>query len=473
MSGPPISVAEQHVQLAARHFIRRGDAVYDVGANRGWLTTSFWKLVGSGGQVSCFEASPRNIQILQSLVTSNAMSSAEIVGAAVYTKSGIEIQLFENSFSNTDSIYFADDQAKIIKVPTISLDDYLFCTRRPPRLVKMDIEGAEYDALLGAETLVEKHRPVFLLEMRKEDVRPYEFLTARGYIAYNLKSFDLVRNASAFEGGGMVEDILFVHRTELDRSENSFLKVASEQKFDRTSYEVVQFGKTTLCHIPVKSGISCVKIFTRGGNRTGLSCSVLAGGRCIVRSDADYFLICEPNLSFTLYSSTADTATLCMQVLTDDPLIEIIGVEVKAIPLDASASRHLDVLDIIDPFGAPVAEIFPVLDECINQNRPDIFDRLADPIVKIEPNNPRLAYLSGMSAAAQGKLEDASSLFDRSLSFGFDSFWGQFRLAHVLKDLGRIAEAREAALAAQRASPHNPDNNALLASLAESGSHVP
>ncbi|WP_182179711.1 FkbM family methyltransferase [Methylobacterium radiotolerans] len=468
MSGPPISVAEQHVQLAARHFIRRGDVVYDVGANRGWLTTSFWKLVGSAGQVSCFEASPRNIQILEALVSSNAMSSTEVVGAAVYTESGIEVQLFENSFSNTDSIYFADDQAKSIRVPTISLDDYLFCTRRPPRLVKMDIEGAEYDALLGAETLVEQHRPVFLMEMRKEDVRPYEFLTARSYRAYNLKTFDLVRKASDFEGGGMVEDILFVHETELDRSENSFLRAANDQAFERVDHEAVQFGKTTLCHIPVGPGISCVKVFTRGCNRTGLSCSVLAGGRCIVRSDADYYLICEPNFSFTLYSSAASTATLCMQVLNDDPLIEIVGVEVKTIALDAGASRHLDVLDIIDPFGAPVAETFPILDECINQNRADLFDRLADPIVKVEPNNPRLTYLSGMSAAAQGKLEEAASLLDRSLSLGFDAFWGQFRRAHVLKALGRRAEAREAALAAQRASPHNPDNNALLDSLAES-----
>ncbi|MEE7448428.1 hypothetical protein MRF4_11675 [Methylobacterium radiotolerans] len=468
MSGPPISVAEQHVQLAARHFLRRGDAVYDVGANRGWLTTSFWKLVGSAGQVSCFEASPRNIQILQALVSSNAMSSAEVVGAAVYTKSGIEVQLFENSFSNTDSIYFADDQAKSIRVPTISLDDYLFCTQRPPRVVKMDIEGAEYDALLGAETLVEKHRPVFLMEMRKEDVRPYEFLVARGYKAYNLKNFDLVQNASDFEGDGMVEDILFVHETELDRPENSFLRIASEQTFARVDHEVVQLGKTTLCHIPVRPGISCVKVFTRGRNRTGLSCSVLAGGRCIVRSDADYYLICEPNFSFTLYSSAANTATLCVQVLTDDPLIEIASVDVKTIPLDAGASRHLDVLDIIDPFGAPVAEIFPVLDECINQSRADIFDRLAEPIARVEPNNPRLAYLSGMSAAAQGRLEDASGLFDRSLSLGFDTFWGQFRRAHVLKALGRGAEAREAALAAQRASPDNADNNALLVSLAES-----
>lgn len=468
MSGPPISVAEQHVQLAARHFIRRGDAVYDVGANRGWLTTSFWKLVGSAGQVSCFEASPRNIQILEALVSANAMSSAEVIGAAVYTESGIEVELFENSFSNTDSIYFADDRAKSIKVPTISLDDYLFCTQRPPRLVKMDIEGAEYDALLGAETLVEKHRPVLLLEMRKEDVRPYDFLTARGYQAYNLKNFDLVRDAADFEGGGMVEDILFVHEAELDRPENSFLKVANDQAFERVDHEVEQFGKTTLCHIPVKPGISCVKVFTRGRNRTGLSCSVIAGGRCIVRSDADYYLICEPNFSFTSYSSTVNTVTLCMQVLNDDPLIEIVGVDVKTIPLDAGAARHLDVLDIIDPFGAPIAEIFPVLDECINQNRADIFDRLAGPIIRVEPNNPRLAYLSGMSAAAQGRLDDASALFDRALSLGFDAFWGQFRRAHVLNALGRKSEAREAALAAQRASPHHPDNNALLDSLAGS-----
>lgn len=49
-------------------------------------------------------------------------------------------------------------------VPTIRLDDLLRHEARVD-MIKIDIEGAEYLALKGAEKLLEKHRPALIAEL--------------------------------------------------------------------------------------------------------------------------------------------------------------------------------------------------------------------------------------------------------------------------------------------------------------------
>ncbi len=43
---------------------------------------------------------------------------------------------------------------KVINVPAITLDDFVAAGEPPPQLLKIDVEGGEYEVLLGANTLL-------------------------------------------------------------------------------------------------------------------------------------------------------------------------------------------------------------------------------------------------------------------------------------------------------------------------------
>ena len=61
--------------------------------------------------------------------------------------------------NSADSRRLRDDEEGGIAVPAVSLDQF-FETITPPTLIKMDIEGAEADALKGTTTLIARHAPV-------------------------------------------------------------------------------------------------------------------------------------------------------------------------------------------------------------------------------------------------------------------------------------------------------------------------
>ena len=55
----------------------------------------------------------------------------------------------------------------------ISLDDYCFTNKIRPSLIKMDIEGGEYEALLGMRRVCLEHRPVMLIEYHLRKLREF------------------------------------------------------------------------------------------------------------------------------------------------------------------------------------------------------------------------------------------------------------------------------------------------------------
>ena len=56
----------------------------------------------------------------------------------------------------------------------------------PPDLIKIDVEGSEYNVLLGCENIITQHRPVIYYEAHEtlEFKEIYEFLESKGYRLY-------------------------------------------------------------------------------------------------------------------------------------------------------------------------------------------------------------------------------------------------------------------------------------------------
>jgi len=133
--------------------------VYDLGANVGYYTLLSAVLAGPKGRVFAFEPLPRNLEFLRRHLSLNRIDNATVIEAAVADHSGTV--RFEEDASTSKGRIGAQGG---LEVRSIALDDWIEKGKLPrPSLFKIDIEGAEFQALQGArKTLVQSHPPIFL-----------------------------------------------------------------------------------------------------------------------------------------------------------------------------------------------------------------------------------------------------------------------------------------------------------------------
>ncbi len=190
-----VIVWEQPIQYMARDILRPGDTVFDVGGNVGGLSIAFSRIVGPNGRVVAFECNPAMIAVFKRTVDLNTASNVFLVEKAAYRKSGEELlfNLDPSFYSAASSLVQRSAGSEVIKVSTISLDDI---DGPPPRLIKLDVEGAEFDVLTGAHNLLIQQNPAVILEYTfVHDIRrdPLALLEALGYTFYDTNLYKLMR----------------------------------------------------------------------------------------------------------------------------------------------------------------------------------------------------------------------------------------------------------------------------------------
>ena len=148
------------------NFVSSGMTVIDVGANIGLYTLLFAKLVTETGQVHTFEAESLNFKRLAQNVALNDHSHVKIHHKAVYSsKQTIELNVYPEKFTAWHTIgnpKLPDPNSgefvqciRKDKVEAIRLDDY--CAESGISnidMLKIDVEGAELDVLIGCEQLL-------------------------------------------------------------------------------------------------------------------------------------------------------------------------------------------------------------------------------------------------------------------------------------------------------------------------------
>jgi len=136
--------------------VAEGDVAFDLGANIGYITTLLAKYVGVTGKVYGVEPSPRNFEILKkNILLNNQAEIVEVSQMAISGSSGSR-ELNISSQSNLNSFTWTKHSVDSITVDTKSIDDF-FEERRYPNFIKMDIEGAEVEALAGMDRLLSCH----------------------------------------------------------------------------------------------------------------------------------------------------------------------------------------------------------------------------------------------------------------------------------------------------------------------------
>jgi FkbM family methyltransferase len=178
--------AEQAVQDALNTSLRPGMIFYDVGAHLGFFSVVAARIIGTEGKVFAFEANPDVAQrIILNRNRNNFHHIYVIPRAVCHTNAGVQFgRALQQTTGGTSSMALAaaEQGDDIISVASIRLDDFAQ-TNPPPDIIKMDIEGAEIEALQGASMIFSQKRPMLICEVHHQQASAFvsQFLKEHRY----------------------------------------------------------------------------------------------------------------------------------------------------------------------------------------------------------------------------------------------------------------------------------------------------
>jgi FkbM family methyltransferase len=179
-------------QQAFYEAVRPGDVVYDIGANVGFYSLLASVRVGPRGHVFCFEPLPENVADLRKHIAMNHLANCEVIEAAVSSTDGTA--RFDSSRPRSMGwLSELGDQA----VRTVCLDMLVSSNAiLPPKVLKIDVEGAEVAALQGCAQTLAAHPPIIFLATHGPAAHGQcvQFLTERKYKIRSLNSLSVDRS---------------------------------------------------------------------------------------------------------------------------------------------------------------------------------------------------------------------------------------------------------------------------------------
>ncbi len=161
---------ERPVQVALAEHIRPGGVFWDVGAHVGFFTLLGSRLVGAEGIVHAFEPLPRNRRLLEAAIAANRCTNVRVHDLAVTSKTG-EATLKGHRSSAMWSLMENRGTGEQLTTRCTTLDD-LRGAFEPPDLMKVDVEGVEYEVMRGGTLFLTEHRPLLIVEFFPSSV-PY------------------------------------------------------------------------------------------------------------------------------------------------------------------------------------------------------------------------------------------------------------------------------------------------------------
>ncbi len=180
-----------------KEVIHEGDVFLDIGANCGVLTLVAASLIGKG-RIYAFEPGPAIRSRLQNNIEANPQLK-EIVTVVPY---GIGLKRSQG-FYYEDTAYRGNGHLLAeqgISVDILSLDEWVSLEKLDKiDVIKIDVEGMEYDVLLGAKAVLEAYHPILyfetlqlFFETTSHTIKTiYEFLASLGYRIVSPKNLHL------------------------------------------------------------------------------------------------------------------------------------------------------------------------------------------------------------------------------------------------------------------------------------------
>lgn len=178
----------------------------DVGCHKGEFLDMIMEFSPNGNHF-CFEPIPSLLSDLESKYSN--YKNIKIFPFAVGKSKGVEnfnVVIDSPAYSGLKIRDYkkSNPEIKKIKVEVTTLDEVV---NTKIDFIKIDVEGGEFDVLLGASEIIDRDKPLILFEFglgasdfygtTPKDI--YEYLTTKGYKLYDLNSFLKNNNHYSFE----------------------------------------------------------------------------------------------------------------------------------------------------------------------------------------------------------------------------------------------------------------------------------
>lgn len=200
---------ERDSMAVLKKLVRPGAICIDVGANVGALTIALADFSGTNGRVLAFEPGPNFASRLDINLGLNPELAKRIsvhrVGLA--EKAGELAWQMSEVYTGTASMYpgVHDNDRGTLRLPVVRLDQYAPVLELPRiDLLKIDVDGLEFEILQGAEALLTRSKPTIYVETTMWDEQQKKaaanidaYLRSLGYKLYRIedRTYDLHETA--------------------------------------------------------------------------------------------------------------------------------------------------------------------------------------------------------------------------------------------------------------------------------------
>lgn len=175
---------EPDVTAVFRRVLRPGMGVVDAGANIGYFTLLSAAVVGPDGWVLAVEPNPVNARMLEASRGLNGFGQVVVAQVAAGRETGLLVLHASHSNGTTSAAPGGlDGLLASVTVPAVRIDALVPAGQRVD-LIKVDVEGAEYNALLGAEATIARCRPVIVSEFSPELMPGISGVSGEEYLAW-------------------------------------------------------------------------------------------------------------------------------------------------------------------------------------------------------------------------------------------------------------------------------------------------
>ena len=205
-------------------YASEGDYVLDCGAYTGNTAVYFHEKIGSTGKVYSFEPHPATFKVLQ-----NNLKNYNInLYNCALSKDNKSVKFSQTPMPGAQ---IKDDAVGTIEVPCITIDQFVAENHIPKiDFIKMDIEGAEVDALIGASNTIKTFKPKLAICIYHK-VEDFKTILEKIIEINNNYVFFIKHNSYSF-----LETVLFaIDKNKLDQSKYVTLLPSQESILDETN----------------------------------------------------------------------------------------------------------------------------------------------------------------------------------------------------------------------------------------------
>lgn len=165
---------EYSTYKAYKNIIKPGDTILDIGANIGAHTLQFAELIRSKGEIYAFEPTSYAYNKLKKNISINPNLELNIKAFQIMLNKDLNTEIPENLYSSWPLGNNSEEVDKGHKgrlmdtegASSTTLSSFAIQKNiEKVNFIKLDVDGNEYDVLLGSRDLIQKFKPIILMEL--------------------------------------------------------------------------------------------------------------------------------------------------------------------------------------------------------------------------------------------------------------------------------------------------------------------